>query len=221
MLRRLPALILACMCSQTLASAQTKPYVGLVAGVTTLSADARSLPGSGGLSTSLYKPDNGPALNVVAGIHLRQYLSIQANYVWNRNALTLSANATGSNSFYEESRNSSQHAALGELVVYFRRLDSRLRPYLSVGAGVVYFSSTRQNQIAVGGTPLVPPIHFNSTRPALRVAVGMDVALTDRLALRYSFAETIRHNDVSAQLSPPGERNLANFQNLLGFVVRF
>jgi len=221
MLPRLLVLALACLWSQIFAFAQTKPFVGALGGVATLSADARSLPTSQGLSASSYKPENGPVLNLVAGVHLKQYLSVQANYVWNRNTLTLSSTTSSSSSFYEERRRSTQQAALGELLVYFRGLDDRLRPYLSVGAGVVHFSSTRQNEILLGGTPVLPPVHFGSTRPALRVAVGMDVTLTQRVALRYSFGETIRHNDVSAQLAPPASRNLANFQNLFGLVVRF
>ena len=221
MLRRLPTLILACLWSQIFALAQTKPFVGVLGGVATLSSDARTLPTSMGLSASSYEPENGPVLNLVAGIHWNQYLTVQANYVWNRNTLTLSSATSGSSSFYEERRKSTQQAALGELLVYFRGLDDRLRPYLSVGAGVVHFSSTRQKEILLGGTPVLPPAHFDSTRPALRVAVGMDVTLTHRVALRYSFAETIRHNDVSAQLAPPASRNLANFQNLFGLIVRF
>jgi len=212
---------LACICSRVQAFGQIIPYAGALGGVATLSADARSLPTPLGLSVSQYKPENGPALNLVAGVHLNQYLSLQANYVWNRNDLTLSSSSSGSNSFYVEQRKSSGQAALFDLLVYFRRRDSRLRPYLSAGTGVVYFSSTHQRQVAIQGTPVLPPRRFSSTRPALRVAVGIDVTVTHRLALRYSFGETIRHNDVSSQLSPPGERALANFQNLLGFVVRF
>ena len=212
---------LECLCFQVRASAQVAPYVGVLGGVATLSADARSMPTPQGLNASLYKPENGPALNFVAGVHLNQYLSVQANYVWNHNSLTLSSNSSASNSFYEEQRKSSQAAVLCDLLVYFRRLDDRVRPYLSVGAGGVRFSSTRQNQTVVSGTPTLPPAHFTSTRPALRVAVGIDVTLTRRLGIRYSFAETIRHNDVSAQLSPPGERALANCQSLFGVIVRF
>ncbi len=73
----------------------------------------------------------------------------------------------------------------------------------------------------MGGTPLLPPEHFSSVRPALRVAVGIDVRLAHHLALRYSFSETIRHNDISAQLSPSGQRSLANFQNLFGLAFHF
>ncbi len=209
------------ICSQAPALAQVTPFAGALGGVATLSADARSLPTSHGLNVSLYKPANGPTLNFIAGVHLNQYLSVQASYGWNRNDLTLSSSSSGSNSFYVEQRSSSQRAALFDLLVYFRKRDERLRPYLSVGTGVVHFASTRQNQIALNGTPTLPQTRFSSTQPALRVAVGIDVAVTHRLALRYSFGETVRHNDISAQLSPPGERILANFQNLVGFVVRF
>jgi len=212
---------LVCLCVQFSVFAQTTPFVGALGGLATLSADARSLPSPQGLNVSLYKPENGPALNLLAGLHLHRYLSLQANYVWNKNALTLSSNSSTSNSFYEQHRKSSQHAILFDLLVYFRPTNHRLRPYLSVGTGLLHFSSTRQNEVALGGAPVLPPVHFASTRPALRVAVGIDVALTPRLALRYTFSETIRHNDIGAQLVPRGQRNLANFQNLCGFVIRF
>ncbi len=221
MLRFILAMAFGWVCSQVPILAQATPFAGALGGVATLSADARSLPTSQGLNVSLYKPENGPALNIVGGVHLNRYLSVQASYVWNRNTLTLSSSSSGSNSFYEERRKSSQQAILFDLLVYFRRRDDRLRPYLSAGTGVVHLSSTRQNEVAIGGNPALPPTRFASTRPALRVAVGMDVALTHRLALRYSFGETIRHNDLSAQLAPPGKRNLANFQNLFGLLVRF
>ncbi len=211
---------LGCICSQVLLYGQITPYAGALGGVVTLSADAQSQASSQGLNVSLYKPANGPAVNLLAGVHFKQYLSVQASYVWNSNDLTLSSSSLGSNSFYEEQRKSSQRAVLFDLLVYFRRRDDRLRPYLSVGAGAAHFSSALQ-QVAFGDTPVLPPTRFSSTRPVLRVAVGIDVVLTRRLALRYSFGETIRHNDISAQLSPPGQRLLANFQNLFGFVVRF
>ncbi len=221
MLRFILVVALEYACFQVPALAQVTPFAGALGGVATLSADARSLPTSQGLNVSLYKPENGPAVNLIAGVHLNQYLSVQASYVWNRNDLTLSSSSSGSNSFYEERRKSSQQAVLFDLLVYFRRLDDRLRPYLSAGTGVVRFSSTQEHLVGLRGTPVFPQTRFSSTRRALRVAVGIDVALTHRVALRYSFGETIRHNDVSAQLSPPGERALANFQNLLGLVARF
>jgi outer membrane protein with beta-barrel domain len=207
--------------SETRVLAQVVPFAGVVGGVATLSADARSLPTSQGLSVSLYKPENGLALNFFAGAHLNPYLSIQASYIWNRNDLTLSSSSPASNSFFEERRTSSQNALILDVMAYFRPLKSRLRPYLSVGAGPVRFSSARQAEVAMGGTPLLPQEHFSSVRPALRAAVGIDVRLAHHLALRYTFSETIRHNDISAQLSPPGQRSLANFQNLFGVAFHF
>jgi hypothetical protein len=38
---------------------------------------------------------------------------------------------------------------------------------------------------------------------------------------RYTFGETISHNPISAQLSPPGRRLLKNFQNLFGIYRTF
>lgn len=221
MLRFILVAALECVCFQAPALAQITSFAGVVGGVATLSADAQSLPTSQGLSVSLYKPENGPALNFFAGAHLNSYLSIQANYIWNRNALTLSSSCPASNSFFEERRTSSQNALILDVMAYFRPLNSRLRPYLSVGAGPIRFSSARQAEAAMGGTPVLPQEHFSSVRPALRVAVGIDVKLADHVALRYSFSETIRHNDISAQLSPPGQRSLANFQNLFGVAYHF
>lgn len=200
---------------------QARTFAGTLGGVATLSADARSVPGRQGLNISLYKPENGPAISLFAGAHLNNYLSIQGNYIRNGNTLTLSSSSSDSQSSYEQRRASSQQAFVVDFLVYFRPLTDRLRPYLSVGPGLVYFSSKRKTEIALNGAPALPPARFTSTRPALRVAVGMDVALSRRFALRYSFSETIRHNDVSAQLNPPGQRDLANFQNLVGIVVRF
>ena len=45
--------------------AQVVPFAGVLGGVATLSADAKSLPASQGLSISLYKPENGPAVGRV------------------------------------------------------------------------------------------------------------------------------------------------------------
>jgi hypothetical protein len=62
---------------------------------------------------------------------------------------------------------------------------------------------------------------LGSTRVALRVAVGMDLAMGTAWSFRYSFSETISGNPISARLTPPGERNLANFQNLFGIIRQF
>jgi hypothetical protein len=200
--------------------AQATPFIGVAGGIATLSSDARSEPIAQGLIVSLYKPGNGPALNLLAGVHLSRYLSLQGNYVWNRNDLSLSSTASASNSFYTEQRSSSQKAVILDLLIYFRPPNSRVRPYLGVGTGIVRFESDETRITARSGAALLPPKHFSSTRVALHVPVGIDIAINRRLTFRYSFGETIRHNDISKQLSPAGSRGLANFQNLFGIVVR-
>lgn len=209
------------VCCGTPVLAQRVPFAGVIAGVADISADASSVNTSQGPNISLYKPENGPALNLFAGMHLAPYLSVQANYIWNRNELTLNSSSPDSKSYFEEQRSSSQQALIFDLLVYVRSLNSRIRPYLSFGTGPVRFSSTQEKVTAIEGTPALPPEHFSSVRLAFRSAVGMDFQLTPRTALRYSFSETIRHNDISAQLSPPGQRSLANYQNLIGVVIRF
>ena len=114
-------------------------FVGAVAGVSTLSADARSEITTDGADVSLYKPENGPALNVLLGMHVREDVTVQANYIWNRNDLALTSvrSTARGPSFYEQPQTSSQHAIVGDLLVYFREQRSVVRPYLSVGVGVV------------------------------------------------------------------------------------
>ncbi len=192
-------------------------------GISTLSADGRSLTSGEVASVSLYKPENGTALNLFAGVHLTQFLTVQGNYVWNRNHLTVTSSQTSANEglFYEESRDSVQHGLIGDLLLYFRDRHSWARPYLSAGTGLVYFKSQERAILAVSGTPSLPPRQFTSSAPALRFAVGIDFSFNSSWALRYSFSETIRRNPISGQLSPPGQRNLANFQNLFGVFRNF
>ena len=53
------------------------------------------------------------------------------------------------------------------------------------------------------------------------MAVGIDVAVGRGWSARYSFSEGISGNPIGVQLSPPGQRGLANFQNLFGVVRAF
>jgi opacity protein-like surface antigen len=202
--------------------AQRAPFLGAMGGISTLSADGRSLTSGSEAAVSLYKPENGPTVNLFGGAHLTDFLSLQGNYVWNRNRLTLTSTriSDAGGVFYEESRTSTQHSFIGDLLLYFRNRRSWARPYLSVGSGLVHFTSKRQTLLAVSGMPQLPPPEFKSSAAALRVAVGIDLALTSNWFFRYSFSETIRGNPISEQLSPRGQRNLANFQNLFGFFIR-
>jgi opacity protein-like surface antigen len=208
--------------SQSLAQDDDRVFAGALVGVSTLSADARALTEPGRAEVSLYKPENGPALNVFLGVHLGRYFTVQTNYVWNRNELTLFsslASAEGGG-FYEQSRASTQHAIVGDALLYFRALGNGVRPYLSTGAGLVRVESGPARRSTVSGVP-APEDEITSTRVALRVAVGIDFAMGDQWSFRYSFSETISGNPISARLTPPGKRNLANFQNLFGFIRRF
>ena len=142
--------------------------------------------------------------------------------VWNRNDVTLtSVRATESGpSFYEAPRASSQHAVIGDLLLYFRDRRSAVRPYLSAGVGVVRFETTSHGEDRVRNVASTPASSV-ATHALLRVAVGLDVALGGEWSARYSFSESLSGNPISAQLSPPGQRNLANFQNLFGVVRVF
>jgi len=200
-------------------AAQISRYAGVIGGVATLSADAGSQGSSQGLSLSSYDPLNGGALDVFAGVHLHNYFSVQANYIWNRNSLRLNSASSGG-SFYQEDRSSMQQATVFDFLVYFRQRSSRIRPYLGTGTGIVHLSSTQDRVIASGGGAVLPPARFSSTGPLLRVHVGIDLRLARKLDFRYSFSEMIERNEISRQLSPPGTHKLMNFQNLFGFVVR-
>ena len=67
----------------------TRGYGGGLIGVSALSADARSVTTPVGFAVSLYKPEDGLAANLLVGTHLNDYVTLQANYIWNRNGLTL------------------------------------------------------------------------------------------------------------------------------------
>jgi hypothetical protein len=197
-------------------------YAGVLVGVSTLSADGRASTQPSHAEVSLYKPENGPAINLFVGVHLGRYFTVQSNYVWNRNDLTLFSSVASAEGgrFYEQPRTSSQHAGVVDAMLYFRAIESGIRPYLSTGAGLVRFTSESTGNGVAGGLPS-PDREVASTRLALRVAVGIDLAMGERWSVRYSFSETISGNPISGRLTPPGERNLANFQNLFGIVRRF
>ena len=202
-------------------SASVTPYIGAIGGVGTLSADAGSKTMSQGLSLSSYSPQNGGALNVFAGFHLHNYFSLQLDYVWNANDLLLNSTQSGSNTFYQQGRTSSQNAGLVDFLIYFRTRSSWIRPYLGTGVGVIHLVSEEQKVIASNGTAALPPSTFSSTRPVFRSHVGLDFRISRKMDFRYSFSEFIGKNDISKHLSPPAPRRLANFQNLFGFVFRF
>ena len=204
-------------------TAQAQFYTGVLGGVSTLSGDAHSLLSPGSTAFSSYDPKNGGAVEVLLGRHFSDYFTIQADYIWNGNGLTLTSAAlnNGAQDGYQETRRSSQQSVLADVLVYFRKRDSRLRPYLSVGTGFVHFASSRAHLEEVVGTPDLPPQRFSSNMSALHVPVGIDVNLGKGWLFRYTFSETLSKNPVSDRLSPPGQHSLKNFQNLFGFVRQF
>lgn len=220
---RVLAVALAIVLTSAPAAAQDdRVFAGALVGVSALSADARSETTPSQTAVSLYGPKNGPALDLFAGIHVAQYFSVQANWVWNRNDLTLTSSiaAPGTGAFYEQHRASRQHAVVLDGLIYFRRLDSAIRPYLGTGLSIVHFSSEETAVTTAQG--LTPPARtIASTHVGLRSHVGIDFKLTSVVAVRYSFSETISANPISPYLTPPGGRGLMNFQNLFGLVARF
>lgn len=187
-----------------------------------LSADVRSVTDGSSAAMSLYEPANGLAFNVFAGVHLAQYFSVQANWIWNRNDLTLFSSflTPRGGGFYEQRRHSSQHAVVLDGLIYFRRLDSVIRPYLGTGISVVHFSSSNVARTSEHG--LAAPVgEIASTRVGLRSHVGIDVRLSRRINFRYSFSEMISGNPIGPSLTPPGRHGLMNFQHLFGLVTRF
>jgi Outer membrane protein beta-barrel domain len=203
--------------------AQAQLYVGVLGGVATLSGDARSLLNPGSTAFSSYDPKNGGAVEVFVGRHFSDYFAVQGNYIWNVNRLTLTSAAfnNGTQQGYQETRQSSQQSLIGDLLVYFRNRDSRLRPYLSGGTGLVHFTSSQERIEQALGAPVLPPQRFSANMIALHVPVGIDVRMRKGWAFRYTFSETLSKNSISDRLSPPGQHRLMNFQNLFGFVKRF
>ena len=220
--RRICITVALAMLTLQTCSSQTRPYAGFLGGVSTLSADGRSTVEPQVAAVSSYKPGNGSTVDAFAGVHWNNFLSFQADYLWNRNPLTLDSlrgSATTGTTFYEQEFRSPQHTVLGNVLVYFRGRSSWVRPYLSVGTGVVHLSADpRAPGVAQG---ITPPGRFRSTMAALHVAVGIDLRVHRGWAFRYSFAETSSPNPISRQLAPPGTRMLANFRNLFGIAREF
>lgn len=223
-----PALIaaltlLACL-SWRPAAAQddSRLFAGGLVGVSAVSPDARSVTTGPDAAVSLYDPGIGPVVNLFAGVHVARYFSVQASWMWNRNDITLVSSFTTpqGGGYYEQARHSDQHAVVLDGLVYFRGLESVVRPYLGTGLAVLRFSSHEASQSLVNG--LEPPSGgIVSTRLGLRSHVGLDLRLSRTVSFRYSFSETISSNPISPSLTPPGTRGLMNFDNLFGVLIRF
>jgi len=195
-------------------------FVGAMGGVSTLSGDANTV-GAPPAQFSAYKPENGPAALVFAGRHFHDYFSAQVSYGWNRNRALLSGGDVEMSSSYELPMRARVHTVVAEGMVYFRPRSSRVRPYLSAGPGLSMLRAEATGPLLQRGSVSPPSPRIDATKPALRVAVGIDVRLAKALWLRYSFSETLQRNALSRALRPPAERNLANFQNWWGVSWQF
>jgi hypothetical protein len=196
-------------------------FGGGLAGIATLSADARSV-GSPPVSVAMYKPENGPTMLVFGGRHLTEYLSVQGSYSWNRNNFVMTGAELGPpTTAYDLSSRATLNTVVAEAMLYFRNRASFARPWLSAGPGLAHFRASARGAAIVRGAPDLPRREYDRTGICFRVAVGIDLRLRGGFALRYSFSETIQRNPISAELRPPAARNLANFQNFFGGLWRF
>lgn len=181
-------------------------FVGAMGGLATLSADARTV-GSPPTAVSAYKPENGASWLAYGGRHITDYLSAQVSYARADNNVSLTGLDLTRNTSFERPVKAALHTLAFEAMGYFRSRESRVRPYLSAGPVVTWLRT--------------PAPRIASTSAGLRVAVGIDFRIHRRIDLRYTFSETIQANSLSRALDPPGQRRLANFQNLWGVVLRF
>ena len=197
-------------------------YFGAMGGIATLSGDANAVITPTSASTSSYDPSNGGAASAFIGVHIFNYISVQADYVWNRNDVVLvsSNSGAGATSFYRLPESVTQNGFLGNALLYFRKRESRIRPYLSEGVGAVLIHNRLSAGGIVAGNPALPPASSDRASIALRTSVGLDLRFRDAWHFRYSFGETITRNTFGEQLSPPEHRIAKNFQSLFGIYFK-
>jgi hypothetical protein len=198
-------------------------YAGGMGGVATLSGDGSANITPSSASTSLFDPDNGGAAEVFAGVHLFEYISFQVDYVYNRNNAVVVSTSGESNAlnFFRQPESITQNAFLANVLIYFRKRNSRIRPYLSEAGGAVLLHSRLSGPAVVGGSVVLPPPASDHASIALRTSVGVDFRLRGPWYFRYSFGETITRNMLGDQVAPPQHRIPKNFQNLFGVYFRF
>lgn len=202
------------------ASAQRVWYVGASGGISTLSADGRSVVDSNGAAASSYKPSNGFLATAFAGVHLTDYLSTEVSYTRNRNDLILSAVRTP-DSAYEERRDLTQNSFAGDVALHFRGRRSWVRPFLAIGLAATGYRIGWNSTTVQRGSVVPPQGDFSGTKLGFRAAAGIDLAIGKGWSFRYCFLEVMQANPISPLLSPQGERRMADFRNLFGIVKTF
>jgi len=205
------------------ALSQAQWFSGGSVGLATLTGDGSTSIEASRTRIALYQPKNGPAFQLFAGRHIRDYLSLQASYGYNRNPVTFTGLdiANSIENSFEQSRRLTQHSGGLDAMIYFRPLTSKVRPYVSGGAGLIYLNSTTNRLLNIKGNPVPPPDSFSNTKPYWRTAVGIDLYLKPKWRFRYTFWETVTTNPLSAQLQPRGKALFLNFLNQFGVVREF
>lgn len=205
------------------AMAPAQWFAGAGGGISTLSADGQTRIDGAVTAVSLYKPENGPSVHLFGGRHLRDYFSLQASYTWNRNAIGITGTrvASGVEATFQQEFRVRMHTTAVEGLIYFRPRASRLRPFLSGGAGVARTAAEGGKVTVSKGAVQLPPATFASANAMWRTTVGIDAAMGRGYAVRYTFWENISANPISKQLVPPGGRGLANFQSIFSIVKTF
>lgn len=198
--------------------AQDRFFGGVLGGSSALSNAATETAGPQGVASS-YTPGIGPAVEGLFGINWTDYVSSEIDYRWNSNDLTLNGLQISPAASYQQRYSSHQNAGIASMLLYFRNRRSWVRPYLTVGTGLVSVSAAPNGPLT--GNGLQPPAAFHSVAIPLDVAVGVDVRVHSGWAIRYSFVETTRSNPIGARLTPKAGAMLANFQNYLGLIRYF
>jgi hypothetical protein len=198
-------------------------FAGGGGGISTLSADGQTRIDGASTGISLYKPENGLSAHGFVGRHVREYFSVQGSYTWNRNALSLTGStvANGVEATYQQDYKSQSHGVAAEAMAYFRPRGSRIRPYVAGGLGLMHMGATGGAVTVSKGNVRLPPGEFSATKAMWRTSVGVDFQLGRGYSFRYNFWESLSGNPISKQLTPPGERNLANFQSIFSVVRTF
>jgi len=145
------AVLLSAACCALRGQGAPKNFVAGMCGLAILSGDAQAKFSQGAVA-SLYAPKDGLAVNIAAGRYLNNFVSAQANYIFNRTDVTLSG--VGGNAFYSAFKSRRQHQFVFDGMLHVRPLSSRIRPYLSAGFAMVRAS---RNEVAFEDTaPAVP-----------------------------------------------------------------
>ena len=189
-------------------AAESGWYAAALGGLATLSGDTRT-PATGPITVAFYEPENGRAWNFAVGRHLSDWFSIQANYIRNTNRLAWTY--IGDDLRLVFPYEIAQDAGVADLLLYFRGRRDWVRPYLSAGIGAAH---TRADLLVPA-----PQRREVSTDAVLRVAVGVDLRLTNRLRFRYSFSEGLSRSPFAGPV--PSKKSYMNFQNLFGVAWYF